>query len=129
MVMMDFIRMRVLAGPAIALVFTVALPPQIARADTVKVLTAGAFKQVLLAVIPRFEASGNKVVWDNDTAGGLVKRIEAGEGFDLVIASPAALETLARSGTVSGAGTGLARVGVGVAVREGAVQPDIGTVE
>jgi molybdate transport system substrate-binding protein len=134
MVMMDFIRMRVLAGLAIALVFTVALPPQIARADTVKVLTAGAFKQVLLAVIPQFEASGNKVVWDNDTAGGLVKRIEAGESFDLVIASPAALDTLAKSGKVeagreSSTGTGLARVGVGVAVREGAAKPDVATVE
>ena len=38
----------------------------------VKVLTAGAFKQVVLALVPDFEKqTGNKVMVDNDTAGGL----------------------------------------------------------
>jgi molybdate transport system substrate-binding protein len=126
--MMNFRRMRAVVVIALTSVLAMALPG-IARAETIKVLTAGAFKQVLLAVIPQFEASGHKIAWDNDTAGALVKRIEAGESFDLVIASPGALETLAKSGKVSGGGTQLARVGVGVAVREGAAKPDIATVE
>jgi molybdate transport system substrate-binding protein len=113
---------------ALAVVLATAVPGT-AGAETLKVLTAGAFKQVLLAIIPSFEATGHKVQWDNDTVGALVKRIDAGESFDVVIASPAALETLGKSGKISGAGVSLARVGVGVAVREGAARPDISTVE
>jgi molybdate transport system substrate-binding protein len=103
--------------------------PGAAGAETLKVLTAGAFKQVLLAIIPAFEATGHQLQWDNDTVGGLVKRIEAGESFDLVIASPAALSGLAKSGRIAGGSVELAKVGVGVAVREGAARPDIGTVD
>jgi molybdate transport system substrate-binding protein len=116
--------MRYVFGLAIALVL-----PDVAQAEPLKVLTAGAFKQVLLAILPQFEAAGHEVLWDNDTVGGLLKRIEAGEGFDVVIASPAALDALGKSGRVAGGGIGLAKVGVGVAVREGAAKPDISTVE
>ena len=99
------------------------------QAEPLKVLTAGAFKEVLLAVIPAFEASGLQLQWQNDTVGNLVKRIEGGERFDVVIASPSALRTLENSGKISGGTTNLASVGVGVAIREGAPKPDIATVE
>jgi molybdate transport system substrate-binding protein len=122
--MIDVRRMRV----AFAVAMAMALPGA-TQAEALKVLSAGAFKQVLLAVIPQFEATGRAIQWDNDTVGGLVKRIEAGESFDVVIASPAALETLGKSGKIAGGGVDLARVGVGVAVREGAPKPDISTVE
>ncbi|WP_295845450.1 substrate-binding domain-containing protein [Tardiphaga sp.] len=100
-----------------------------ARADSLKVLSAGAFKQVLTATLPTFEAAGHAVTVDSDTVGGLVKRVEAGESFDLIIASPAALATLRKAGKLAGADTDLVRVGVGVAVKEGAARPDISTVE
>jgi molybdate transport system substrate-binding protein len=122
--MTDLRRWRVIFVLAIALVL-----PDVVQAEPLKVLTAGAFKQVLLAILPQFEAAGHEVLWDNDTVGGLLKRIEAGEGFDVVIASPAALDALGKSGRVAGGGIGLAKVGVGVAVREGAAKPDISTVE
>jgi molybdate transport system substrate-binding protein len=99
-----------------------------ARAEPLKVLTAGAFKQVLLAVIPQFEASGRKVKWETATVGNIINRIEAGESFDLVIASPAALTALGKSGKLEG-GIDLAKVGVGMAIREGAAKPDIGSVD
>ena len=55
----------------------------VAAAD-IKVLTAGAMKSVVLALQGGFEAaSGHRLVIDNDTAGGLLKRIEAGETFDM----------------------------------------------
>ncbi|MEH2477640.1 molybdate transport system substrate-binding protein [Nitrobacteraceae bacterium AZCC 2146] len=110
---------------AIALAWGLTLP---AQAETLKVLTAGAFKQVLLAVLPQYQAMGHDVQWETDTVGGLVRRIEAGEGFDVVFASPAALEQLRKSGKVGG-DVDLARVGVGVAVKEGAAKPDISTVD
>ena len=52
----------------------------------IKVLTAGAMKSVVLALQGGFEAaSGHRLVIDNDTAGGLSKRIEAGETFDMEV--------------------------------------------
>jgi molybdate transport system substrate-binding protein len=122
--MIDLRRMGVALALAVAMVL-----PGAARAEALKVLTAGAFKQVLLAIIPQFEAEGHEIQWDNDTVGALLKRIEAGERFDVIIASPAALEALTKSGKIAGGGVELAKVGVGMAVREGAARPDISTVE
>jgi molybdate transport system substrate-binding protein len=97
----------------------------------IKVLTGGAYKAVLLALIPAFEReTGHRVVVDNDTVGALVKRIHSGEAFDVAILSRQALEGLVREGKVApGARTELAKVGVGVMVRTGAPIPDVGTVE
>ena len=120
--------MTKLKPAGLALAIAIALPGA-AQAETLKVLTAGAFKQVLLAVIPQFQASGRDIKWENDTVGNIIKRIDAGETFDLVIASPAALDTLGKSGKVAGGAVDLAKVGVGVAVREGAAKPDISSVD
>src|SRR5258707_9387033 len=102
-----------------------------ASAAEIKVLTAGAFKQVLLEAIPAFEKeTGHKVIVDNDTVGALMKRIDGGETFDLVVVSPGAIEDLAKKGkVVDKPGIKLARVGVGVMVKDGAPKPDIGSVE
>src|SRR5262245_38119857 len=101
-----------------------------ASAD-IKVLTAGAMKSVVLALQPGFEAgSGHRLVIDNDTAGGLVKRIEAGEAFDMAIITPGAIDGLiGRGKVVEGSRIAVARVGVGVAVKEGAAKPDLSSVE
>jgi len=99
-----------------------------AAAADVKVLTAGAFKPVLMALAPAFEQrSGHRLVIDNDTAGALSKRILGGEAFDLVLLTPAALKTLSAQ-VAPGAPTPLARVAIGVAVKQGAPAPDISSV-
>jgi molybdate transport system substrate-binding protein len=102
-----------------------------ASSAEIKILTAGAFKPVVLALVPGFEKqSGHKVTVDNDTAGALTKRIEGGEAFDLVVLTPAALEQLAQKGKVApGSSAPLARVAIGVAVKDGAPKPDISTVD
>ena len=104
---------------------------QAAIAAELKVLTAGAFKQVVLAMVPAFEKrTGHKIVIDNDTVGGLVKRVGGGEAFDILIASPAALDALVKDGKIAPGGVAhLARVGIGVVIKDGAPRPDIGTVE
>jgi len=101
-----------------------------AAAAEIKVLTAGAFKQVLVALLPDFErTSGHKVVVENDTVGALTKRIEGGETFDLAVLTPAAVDALASKGKlVPGSRANLARVGIGVVVKEGAPKPDIGSL-
>lgn len=100
-------------------------------AAELKVLTAGAFKQVVLALVPDFERqTGHKVTVDNDTAGGLAKRIEGGEAFDVAIITPRAIDDLIAKGKVMpGSRVALATVGIGVVVKEGAPRPDISTVE
>jgi molybdate transport system substrate-binding protein len=104
---------------------------QSAGAAEITVLTAGAFKQVLLAIVPEYEKqTGNTVKVENDTVGALVKRIEGGATFDVAIVSPAAIGELAKDGKVLPDGqTNLARVGVGVVVKEGAPLPDISSLE
>lgn len=101
-----------------------------AGADEVRVLTAGAFKGVVLAAAPDWEReTGHRLVVDNDTAGALARRVTAGESFDLLVVPPAQMGPLARAGRVAEGAVPLARVGIGVAVREGAPMPEIGTVE
>jgi len=119
-------RMLLLAGAVGAVVCTPA-----AQAVELKLLTAGAFKSTVVALVPDYEkTSGNKVSVDNDTVGGLMKRIEAGESFDVVVMTPDAVDKLAGAGKVmSGSRTNLARVGVGVMVKRGAAKPDISTVD
>lgn len=101
-----------------------------ARAAEIKVLTAGAFKAVLVALAEDFEKqSGHRVVIENDTVGALVKRIDNGAAFDLVVVTPSALDSLSKSGKVVAATTTrLAKVGVGVAVRKDAPAPDLSSV-
>lgn len=100
------------------------------QAAEIRVLTAGAFKPIILATAEEFEKqSGHKLVVDNDTAGALLRRIGDGEVFDVAILTPAAVKELVAKGKIDGATTAnLARTSVGVAVKEGAERPDIATV-
>jgi molybdate transport system substrate-binding protein len=110
----------------VALLSVVATSP--ARAADVKVLTTGAFKPVVSTLVGDFEArTGHRVEVVNDTAGAVAKRVAAGEPFDLLVLTPGTLQDLARAGTV-GQPVRLARVAIGVAVRQGAPAPDIGSV-
>jgi len=118
-------KVLLLAGAVAALCTTAS------RAVELKLLTAGAFKSSVLALLPEYErTSGNKVSVENETVGALMKRIEAGESFDVVVMTPETVDKLAGEGKViSGSRTNLARVGVGVMVKTGANKPDISTVE
>jgi molybdate transport system substrate-binding protein len=101
-----------------------------AQAADLKVLTAGAFKPVLLQLAPAFERdTGHKLSIDNDTAGALARRIAAGEAFDLVVLPPAALQPLAERGQIKPASIRpLAKVGIGLAVKQGAPRPPLGNL-
>ena len=122
--------MSLLRSPLVALaVVSISLATPAAAAE-IKVLSAGAYKAVVVALAPEFEQrTGHRIVVDNDTAGALAKRIEGGEAYDLVVVTPAVVTQLAKAGTAAaGAPTPLARVAIGVAVKEGAPKPDIGSV-
>lgn len=102
-----------------------------AHADTIRVLTAGAFKQMVLALAPAFEArTGHRLQVDNDTAGALVKRVQGGEAFDVLVITPAALQALEHEGRIAaGSVQPLARVAIGVAVKAGTARPALATVD
>ena len=121
-------RLAGLVGAVLGLSLAATAP---GRAAELKVLTAGAFKQVLVATVPAFEQrTGHKVVLDNATVGVLTQRIESGEAFDVAVMSPGAIDAAIAKGKIA-AGTrkALARVGVGVVVKAGAPKPDIATVD
>jgi molybdate transport system substrate-binding protein len=119
-------RILLLAG----LLLSIVAGRTTASAAEIKLLTSGAFKSVVMAIVPEYgQRSGNKVTVDNDTAGKLMQRIARGEAFDVVILTPQAIDQLAQSGkVVPGSSVQLARVAIGVAVKRGAPLPDIGSV-
>ena len=122
-------RMMVLGGVVLSVVAMGAVRD--ARAAEIKVLTGGAFKQVLLALVPEFEKqTGHKVIIENDTVGALTKRIDGGEVFDLAVLTPRAVDDLIATGKfAAGSRQNLARVGVGVVVKDGTPKPDISSVD
>jgi len=103
-----------IARPLAALACT--LLAQVAQAEELKILSAGAFKPVVVALQPAFERdTGHKLVIENDTAGGLQKRITGGEAFDLVFSSPASLQPMAQAGKLANeAPLPLARVAINI---------------
>jgi molybdate transport system substrate-binding protein len=123
---MTRVLLSLLAG-----ILALALGGKAASAAEIKLLTAGAMRAVVVALLPEFEKqTGHKVEIDNATAGTLKKRIEGGEAFDVAIVTPAVVDDLAGAGKiVAGSRIDLAKVGMGVAVKEGAAVPDIATVD
>jgi molybdate transport system substrate-binding protein len=111
----------------VALIIVVA-PWSVAQAGEITVLTAGAMKAVVLALLPDFEAqTGHKVTVANDTAGGLARRIAGGERFDVAVITPAVIDDLVGRGQVV-ARLNIAKVGMGVAIKSGTPLPDISSV-
>jgi molybdate transport system substrate-binding protein len=102
-----------------------------AMAAEIKLLTTGAFKSVVVALVPEFEKqTGHKVLVDNGTVGQLTKRVDGGETFDVLVLSPKGIEDYITKGKIAaGSRVLLAKVGVGIMVKEGAPKPDVSSVE
>src|SRR5205085_12095306 len=66
-----------------------------ANAAEIKVLSSAAFLPVLNDLGPKFEKeSGHRLLIQSDSGAGLVRRIEAGDPFDVVIISPEPIDAL-----------------------------------
>ena len=115
-----------------ALIGAATLTVLVAGADPaeVKVLSAGAVKPVLGEVAEAFrQETGYHVALTFDTVGALRKRART-EPADLLIVSDEALDDLGREGVVvPGSRVDIARVGIGMGVKQGAPRPDISTPE
>ncbi|HLH94640.1 MAG TPA: molybdate ABC transporter substrate-binding protein [Xanthobacteraceae bacterium] len=105
--------------------------PDGAGAAEIKVLTTRAVSTVLAAIGPQFErATGNKIDVSVDVAAALVRKVKAGEAFDLLVAAPAQIDGLVKDGKLlPDTPSNLVRSGIGVEVKAGAAKPDVSTVE
>jgi molybdate transport system substrate-binding protein len=97
----------------------------------VKVLSGGAVESGLAAAIEAYRKdSGQDVKIQYATAPMIRQKITAGEAADVVIAPPAIAEELAKAGKLDAASSiPVGKVGVGVAVRNGARKPDISSTD
>jgi molybdate transport system substrate-binding protein len=102
-----------------------------AVAAEITVLSAGAVKAAVVDLAEAFRReTGHSVKFTFATVGVLQQKVAAGEAADLLIMSDGAIEELGRKGAVAaGTKTDIARVGVGVCVRDGSPVPDISTPE
>ena len=99
-----------------------------AGAAELTVLSGGAIEPGLKAAAAAFEkSSGHTVKITFNTTPQMLKRVEGGDTFDVVIAPPGAVKKFA--GKVDEGGVNVGRVGSGVTVRPGAPVPAIATAE
>ena len=99
-------------------------------ANQIKILSGGAMKSLMVNVVPMFErASGAKVEIRFALTSVLKKEIEDGAAFDVALLPRPEIDALVEAGKIAaGTPTDITRSAVGLAVRAGAPQPDIGTV-
>jgi len=103
------------------------------RADAaeIRVLSSGSLKALFFQLVPEFEtSSGHTAIVEYGPAGAIAGRIDKGEVADIVIVSRSQLQELESNGkVVPGSFVNIAGIALGVAVRKGALKPDISTVE
>lgn len=101
-----------------------------AASAELKVFTAWAIATVLEVVGPQFEReTSNKLTVVTGFSPELVKRINAGEQFDILAAPPPVLDNVIKAGKLKAdTRTLLVSSDVGVEIRAGAPKPDISTV-
>jgi molybdate transport system substrate-binding protein len=120
-----------LASIVLAATVTFAMS-QLAQSAELKVVSGGAFKQVLDALATEYEQeTGNKLALTYLTVGQHLNLIKDGkEDFDVAILTPEAIAGLVKDGKiVAGSSADLARTGIGVVVKQGTPLPDISTVD
>jgi len=103
-------------------------------AADLKVMAIGAINPGFRNIADRFERdTGNKITLLADTAPGLTRRLAAGENADLLIAPDNVIDEATKLGKViTGTRTPVAKVGIGVAVRQGATSraiPDLDSLK
>lgn len=102
-----------------------------ASAAELSILSGGAVKSGLVEALARWDKrSAHPVKVTYAPAGEMLKRLAAGERYDIVIIPAENYDVLERDGVVErGTRHPIAGVSIGVAVRKGAPVPDISTPE
>ena len=102
-----------------------------AGAAEIRILASGSLKAALSQLLTDFEkSSGKTATVEYGPAGAIFGRIGKGDAADVVILSRSQLQKLEGEGkVVQGSLVDVAQISLGVAIRKGAPNPDIGTVE
>lgn len=100
-----------------------------AHAGELKVISAGAVRSLIAGMIEDYSRqTGQTFDFTVGTTGQLRSVIETGKPADLIIVSTPLMAELEKTGKLTpGSRTELGRVGLGVAIRDGAPMPDIAT--
>lgn len=99
-----------------------------AIAKDLKILTGAGMSMPVKALAADYrKRTGVRVTVVSDTAGGVQKRMEAGEKFDLVIGTQQMLNILTLEGKLSPAHRDLARMVAGIGAKKGRPKPAIAT--
>jgi molybdate transport system substrate-binding protein len=105
-------------------------------ATEIKVVTSGAFTAAYLELVPEYErTTHNKLATEfgpsmGTTHNAIPIRLDRGEAIDVVIMAAPALANLIKQGKVrADSRVDLVQSKIGMAVRAGAPEPDISTVE
>ncbi len=94
----------------------------------IKLISSMATRQLLADLVARYREETGQVV-EVESVGGVdaAKRVQAGEVFDGVVLASNAIDTLIGAGKVVGRRIDIVNSGVSVAVKAGALHPDIGS--
>jgi molybdate transport system substrate-binding protein len=124
-------RIQAAATAATVVVLTLMQQGGTAQSAEIKVFSSAAPRGIFRELAPDFErTTGHRLVINYEFAADLKRRIEAGAPFDVAVLPPDMADDLVRGGKLAaGSRVDLARTGMGVAVRRGAPNPDIGTVD
>jgi molybdate transport system substrate-binding protein len=97
----------------------------------IKAISGGAMRRFWAEAAPLFEAaSGSKVAIRFGLTREMKAAIEAGAEFDVALLPRSAIDELVHAGKIAaGTATDIVRSLVGLMVRAGATEPDIGSVE
>ena len=99
-------------------------------AEPVRILAAGAVQGAVLRLQSDLTTAGAATIEPTfDTVGALRDRVLRGEVADIVILSEAGIAALEKGGKVAGQAVDLGRVSVALAVRKGALKPDVASAD
>jgi len=118
-------RTRAIAAAAALIVTT-----GVAHAAEIDAMITTAMKAAVDELAPPFErANGHVLRITYGPSGGLARRLNGGEGADLIVVDSKVLDELIKQGKVAPGRTDVARTGIGIAVRKGAPKPDVSSPE
>jgi molybdate transport system substrate-binding protein len=118
----DIFARSLCAGVALA------LSAAVATAAEIRVVSVGALQSALKPIGADYAKQGGDQVSYTFTNPANLKKVLADGQFDLIIAAAPSVEELDKSGGLqAGSRSKAVRVGIGVAVREGAPKPDVST--